>query len=143
MNSKQNNRRPAKRPCNSRRKNRMPKFQRSRLDKSAPRQSVFMTRIRQARILCQLSIQRAGELADVSPQAVKDAELGRLAPYPAMRERLSKLYNIREKILFEDLDNWRASLEDFGGDLIKVLPKSWKPPKFDGESHRRFREDDD
>jgi transcriptional regulator with XRE-family HTH domain len=126
----------------------------SKMEGDGLRQSPIMLRMREARILCGLSIGKAAAMVDLSAQAVKDGELGRFAPYPAMRKKLSKLYGVPEEILFADWDEISAFIREVGvagtrskrrtGRLVDVLPK-YRGKKFDSraEVHKTLEPEDD
>jgi transcriptional regulator with XRE-family HTH domain len=103
----------------------------------------MMLRVREARILCGISVYQAAAQANVSPQMLKMVELGTQAPYPRIRRQLSKLYRVPQYVLFEDWDRTIEYMQKIGGGLRKALPEYKGVKGLDGEIHRRVQPNDD
>lgn len=107
------------------------------------RQSPVMLRMREARVLCELSIEQVASLVRIHKQTIKMAELGIQAPSPKMRERLATLYGIPENILFWEWDEVHRMLLEKGGGLQEAIPEYEGRKGLYVEVHRRIQPNDD
>lgn len=85
-----------------------------------------MLRIEAERLRRQLSATKAGAKLGVAPNVVRDVELLRRTPWPALREGMATLYEAPEEELFADMfDLW----DRIDGMLEANRPKLPPEPK--------------
>lgn len=83
----------------------------------------MLLRVRRARLEKGMTLAQVSKKIGIAAQALSRVENGRAQPWPALRERLSTLYNVPDEVLFWDIDAAYEHLKKVAGKSISEIVK--------------------
>ena len=75
----------------------------------------MLTRLKRARLEAGREQRDVAEVVGTNVPTLSQIERGQLMPWPALRQRLSKLYGLQEGELFADIDDAQRYLREVAG----------------------------
>jgi transcriptional regulator with XRE-family HTH domain len=72
--------------------------------------------IKRQRLERGLAQKEAASRVGLSPQALSRIESGQMIPWPALRRRLARLYDVPENVLWHDVDDAQRYLREKAGE---------------------------